>query len=111
MAGREDQTLVTSRRSGNIFYISAEEVRNLALLSVAEPSLLLPGGYSDAKARAAVIRLYDETLRMFGVLSDFSDDALALIASQCSAKSEPISSNAVSDPHKATSVIFIDEDR
>lgn len=111
MSERERQSLVTSDGSGNVFYLSAEDVRNVSVLGLIDPSLFHPGGFNATKAQTAVRKLYDEALHVLTLLCDFSDDALILIAGQCApTKPEPVLSSAISDPGAAHSVIFVDED-
>jgi hypothetical protein len=111
MAGKEGQSLVTSEGIGNVFYLSAEDVRNVSVLGLVDPSLLQPGGFNASKAQTAVRKLYDEALHVLALLSDFSDGALLLIAVQCApTKPELVLSAAISDPQTAQSVIFVDED-
>ena len=63
-----------------MFYLSAEDVRNASVLDLVDPSLLQSAAFDASDAQTAVRKLYDEAVEVFVLLSDFSDNALTLIA-------------------------------
>ena len=96
---RDGYQFVSSERSGNIFYDSAETFRTVALLRTVNVEL-----------KEGLEKLYDEMAVVHDNFMTFSEAVLAKMVEASHCTSTGFVSEKVIDPATVEPIIFIDED-
>jgi hypothetical protein len=99
---------VTSDRSGNIFYNTAEAYRTLGIFRAVDVN---PAGFNPTAFNPTGLRkLYDEILSVHDNFMTFSQAVLVAIVKKAGPQSTSFTSKSVVDQQKVEPIIFIDED-